>query len=500
MKSTLLEVTDLVKSFGATRALDGISLRVDRGEVVALLGHNGSGKSTFVKILSGVIESDSGHIDTHDTTVHVIHQSLGLIDSLSAVENIDISRRHGFGAIAPFRSLRERAHVGQLIAHFGVDIDPNVPVGRLTPAQRTIVAIVRALDGWGDGDHLLVLDEPTATLHHEETTVLLDAVRRIASDGVGVVYISHRLAEVVALADRAVVLRNGQIAAEFERGSYSQDELLDVIAGDPVDGRGSALDASETGEVAMSVRGLVGSEVEGIDFDVHAGEVLGIAGVVGSGMEQVGALVFGATHRTAGTVTVGDRVLPGADPRVSVAAGVGYLPPDRLVRGGIAMHNVRENLTLPFLRPLRGWHGAIGARSETAEAERWMDRVRALPTRASNYELRALSGGNQQKVLLAKWLRLQPRVLLLDEPTQGVDAGAQTEIHALLRDAAARGAAVVVASSDTHELVEVCDRIVVMQDGRITAELRHDEITETTVVQAVLESRTEPFLVSGAHH
>lgn len=498
MSTPLLEVTDLSKAFGATQALGGISLRVERGEIVALLGHNGSGKSTFVKILSGVETADSGEIDRRDTTVHVIHQTLGLIESLSAIENIDLARRHGLRAIGPFRSRSERAHVEHLLARFDAALDPTLPVGKLTPAQRTIVAVVRALDGWGDGDHLLVLDEPTATLHDEETTVLLDAVRSIAAEGVGIIYISHRLAEVQEIADRAIVLRDGLIAAEFTRGAYTQQDLLDVIAGEVPERARSRSNDGERGPVVLRVEGLAGPRLTDFTQEVRAGEVLGIAGVIGSGMEQVNALIFGATAPERGAVFVDNTPVAPGNPRAAVASGIGYLPPDRLLTGGIATHSIRENVTLPRLRPLRRWHGGIGVRRETDETEEWMDRVRALPTRASHYELRALSGGNQQKVLLAKWLRLVPRVLLLDEPTQGVDVGAQGEIYALLREAAGQGAAVVIASSDTHELAEVCDRIIVLQDGRISAELTADGITEAALIHAVLgddpEHTTNPNL------
>ena len=490
MTEPLIEAREIVKIFGGTTALGGVSLQVARGEIVALLGHNGSGKSTLVKLLDGLWPPHEGSIDLHSTTVHVIHQTLGLIDTLSAMENLDVVRRGAGRLLAPFRPAQERARIQQQLRRFAVDLDPSIPVGRLTAAQRTIVAIVRALDDWGGGDHVLVLDEPTATLHDDETAVLLDAVRAIAADGVGVIYISHRLDEVIDLADRAVVLRNGRVAAEYHRNEYSHDDLLSVIAGALLDKR-ERRTADRNGKVVLKVQGLIGPEIRGVSLDVRAGEVLGIAGVLGSGMEHLNSLIFGAVAPTAGSIEVGGIQLQLGRPHRSIAAGLGYLPPERLTRAGIAEHTARENLTLPLLQPLRSWHGAIGVAKETTEAERWMERVSALPVRSSHHRLHSFSGGNQQKVLLAKWMRLRPAVLLLDEPTQGVDVGAQSEIHTLLRSTADDGGAVVVASSDTHELVELCDRVLVIQDGRVHRELRGDSLEEHTLVEAILDSRAD---------
>lgn len=489
--AALIEVRGVRKAFDGARALSGVSLTVARGEIVALLGHNGSGKSTLVKILAGVLHPDAGLVERHATTVHVIHQTLGLVEGLSAIENFDIVSGRGLRAFAPIAPRKERLRVRELLGRFDAGIDPELPVRALTAAQRTIVAIVRALDGWDDGDHLLVLDEPTATLHDDEAAVLLESVRRVAAQGVGVVYISHRLGEVVGLADRAVVLRDGEVVAEHRRGAYGTDELLSAIA--PARS-GHAANASRRrpGEVALSVRGLRGSSVAGVDVSVRAGEVVGIAGLIGSGMEHVNSLIFGGATPAAGDVVVRGRVVRPGSPRASIRRGLGHLPADRLTRGGIAAHSARENLTLPRLAPLRAWHGGIHGRREVAEAERWMTRVGARPGSSSQRSLRAFSGGNQQKVLLARWLRLAPAVLLLDEPTQGVDVGAQREIHALLHATAADGSAILVSSSDTRELAQLCDRVVVMRGGRVGDELGGRGLTESALVHAMLGEHPRP--------
>lgn len=492
--TALVDIQDVVKVFGGTRALDGVSLTVNRGEVVALLGHNGSGKSTLVKILDGVQPSDSGVVELHDTSVHVIHQSLGLVDSLSAIENLDIGRPQARNLLAPFSRKRERARMAKLLARFAVQIDPETPVANLTPAQRTIIAIVRALDGFGEGEHLLVLDEPTATLHDDETAILLDSVRSLVASGVGVIYISHRLNEVMDLADRSIVLENGRVAAEFHRGSYTQNDLLDVIAGTP-DPTTTGNPARRTGEVVLSVHGLSGSGVDSADLELRSGEILGVAGLIGSGMEHLNALIFGAKSPDTGTVRLGNHAQELGMPKRTIQAGMGYLPPDRLVRAGIREHTAAENLTLPHLRPLRQWHGGISSVIETQEVDQWMQKVNALPQQSAGHLLQAFSGGNQQKILLAKWLRLKPSVLLLDEPTQGVDVGAQAEIQTLLHEAAEAGAAFVVASSDTRELAELCDRVLVMHNGRIQDELTGDQLTESAIIHSILAGKS---IVAGS--
>lgn len=487
MSGSLIETDRVWKSFEGVQALRGVSLRLGRGEIVALLGHNGSGKSTLVKIIDGVIDADSGEVRRGRTRVHVIHQSLGLIDSLSAIENLDIARPMGGRGLLPFRRRREAAHLATLLRRFGLRVDPDLPVGRLTNAQQTILAIVRALDGWdAEEEHVLILDEPTATLHDEETTVLLDAVRSAAAQGVGVVYISHRLQEVLDLADRAIVLRGGEVAAEHRRGEYSKADLLAVIA-DRSEVRSERNRPALTGPPVLTVTELTGTTVAELSFEVRRGEIVGIAGLLGSGMEEVGSLVFGAAAPDSGTIAVEGRPIRLGDPRSAIDAGLGYLPPDRLRRGGVAAHSARENVTLPSLRSVTSpATGSIRTEAEAVEVEHWMRRVRASPLRVAQ-RLSAFSGGNQQKVLLAKWLRLAPSVLLLDEPTQGVDVGAQAEIHSLIQRTADDGTAVVVASSDTHELAELCDRVLIMTDGRLTGELDHGAITEQEIIRAILD-------------
>ena len=497
MTDTLLAVRGLTKRFPGNVALDDVSLTVGRGEIVALLGHNGSGKSTLVKILSGLYAQEAGEIvrgDGNSTSLHFIHQNLGLIPGLTVVENLDLGTRPRFGGLLPFRHTQERDRVQGLVAEFGGAFDVDARISALTAAEQTVVAIARAFDGWAAGDNVLVLDEPTAALHGEEVEILQNAVRAIAARGAGVVYISHRLGEVVELADRVIVLKNGRVIAEKDRGHFDQRELVRIIAGgevpDELEHRESA-----RGAARLSVRGLTGPSLDGVDLVAYAGEVVGVTGLVGSGMEQLNAAVFGATPTLAGEIAVDGRILPRASPSAAIAAGIAYVPADRRERGSIGTFSARENVTLPRLSTLRR-AGVVDLARERAEVDDWMDRVNVLPAGFAAQRFDLFSGGNQQKIVLAKWLRLQPKVLLLDEPTQGVDAGAQAEIYELLVAAAEAGAAVIVSSSDTKELATICDRVLVTRDHRIVDEFSRDRLSESALVRAVVDDSAAPTIRS----
>lgn len=485
MADPLLEIRGISKSFAGHKALDRVSLSVNRGEVVALLGHNGSGKSTLVKVLSGVYAAEDGAILRHATSLHFIHQSLGLVPSLTVSENLDIgSGARGFGLL-PIDRRGERARVGKLMESFGASIGPDSRVGSLTQAEQTIVAIVRALDSWTGTDNVLVLDEPTAALHDEEVEALKRAIRTLAASGAGVIFISHRLAEVAALADRAIVLKNGRVVAERLRGDFDQATLVQLIAGAAPEAMGARTDA-RVGRSVLQVRGLTAPPLHDITFSVEPGEILGLSGLVGSGMEQVNALLFGAAVPRAGAITVGDNPLPPGSPAKAIDAGLAYVPADRRRLGGFGRFTARENVTLPHLAPLVSRWGAVDARRERRETREWMDRLRVQPPGQTELAFDLFSGGNQQKLVLAKWLRMRPRALLVDEPTQGVDVGAQAEIYRLLADAARQGAAVVVSSSDTKELADLCDRVLVLRDGRLADELWGERLSEPALVAAAL--------------
>lgn len=479
-RDALLRVTSLVKDFPGLRALDDVSLEVRSGEVVAVLGHNGSGKSTLVKVLAGRYVPDDGTVELpasggdEAAELHFIHQDLALVGALTAVENLNLISS---ARLRPHDSRAERRRATELVSRFGETFDVTVPVASLTPGQRAIVAIARALDGWTHPRNVLVLDEPTESLHGAEVEVLFSAVRGLAADGAGVMFISHRLDEVLALADRVVVLRDGRVVAAEPVDGLDHDRLVELITG----ATPAEIEAHQPhdvrGDPVLSVRGLRGGAIEHLDIDLHPGEVVGVAGVLGSGREAVPSLLFGAVPSHAGTFTVGGAVVLAPTPATSIRRKVAFVPGDRARHGSTAQMSARENLTLPQLRTVRGAGGAISTRRERAEAER---RLAAYDVRPHRTEQRfgLFSGGNQQKIVLARWLRDDPLVLLLDEPTQGVDIGAKTTIYEAVGQAAANGTAVLVSSSDTKELLRICDRVLVLRDGRLVAELAGEALTE----------------------
>ena len=389
----------LSKTFPGLRALDGVDFAVSAGEIVALVGQNGSGKSTLVKILTGVHEPDpgariEGRAPEVDGSIHVIHQDLGLIGRLNTVENLDLGRRLGAAAALPARRRQEAEHARELLRRFGVMFDVTAPVAQLTPAERAIVAIARALDGWEDPRGLLILDEPTAALHSEEAGRLFTAVRAAAARGAGVIFVSHRLDEVLDLADRVVVLRDGRLVADTPVAHLDHDRLVRLIVGSALE-QVAPRDNRGTGDLALQVRRLAGGTVRELDLGVRAGEVVGVSGIIGSGREHLAPLLFGALPRTGGDVAVGGGALPAADPGAAIRAGVAYVPADRHADGAVMTMRVRENLTLPDLRRLRRRGGRIDLAAERREAGEWLRRVELRPADPER-PLELFSGGNQR--------------------------------------------------------------------------------------------------------
>jgi ABC-type sugar transport system ATPase subunit len=498
-RSPLLRAVGLTKSFAGTRALDAVSLAVHSGEVLAVVGQNGSGKSTLVKVLAGIHEPDSGGIievrdasgqllssqGAHHRSLHFIHQDLGLVPLLSTTENLDLARSLGRRTYLPVRARREHERAAALVGRFGAHFDVRLPVAELSPAERAIVAIARALDGWERPDNILVLDEPTAAFHRDEAQRLFQAVRRVAALGAGVIFISHRLDEVRAIADRVVALRDGQVVAEHDIADLDEAALVRAIVGTNV-AQVTRSPGDQVKKTVLRVRGLAGRQLESLDLTAMAGEVLGVTGVLGSGREELAPLIFGAQRRRRGTVSINDHELKSGDITDAIDQGVGYVPADRHRHGAILLMNARENLTLPAIANRRRWRG-IDRRAERADVHNWIDAVGLQPPEPDR-PMSTFSGGNQQKIVLAKWLRMHPRLLLLDEPTQGVDVGAKATIYPLILKAAEQGAAVIVCSSDYKELATICDRVVVLHGGRLQAELSASTLSEEALLAESLRT------------
>ena len=488
---TLLEVTGLSKTFPGVKALDGVSLTLRAGEVLALVGHNGSGKSTLVKLLAGLYRPDDGaRIEIHGG-LHFIHQDLGLVAMLSTVENLDLAVNTGWRGLAPTRRA-ERSQAEALVRRFGGSFDVTAPVGSLSPAERTIVAIARATAQWEHERNVLVLDEPTAALHGDEVDRLKAVVQQLAAEGTGIVYISHRLDEVVELADRAVVLRDGRVVADLERGTFDHDTLVAAITGTAETSPTSQTrGAGPAGSARLAIRGLRTDRILGLDVEIRAGEIVGFSGLIGSGMEQVLGAVFGARPRAAGTVEIDGRLVPSGSPASAIAAGMGFVPADRRAHGAVSGLNARENLTLANLKHVRTVLGRINGRRERRHADTALRSVAVRPHQPER-DFALFSGGNQQKIVIAKWLQRDPSVLLFEEPTQGIDVGAQAGIYDLVRRAASAGTAVLVASSDIKELLTLCDRVLVMRDGRLAGELSGADLTENRLLRMTLSASPDP--------
>lgn len=475
-----LVLSELNKRFGDTQVLHDVNLRIAPGEIHGLAGQNGSGKSTVIKILTGVYKPDSGvklvidgvpmslpvhWAEVHRAGVSVVHQDLGILDQLSVAENVCVGgfpRNRWTGAID--RSARD-ALCAEVLARVGATLEPRTITRNLGTAERAEVAIARALRDHRPGEGLIILDEATRSLSGSELERVHDLLRRIVSEGSSVLMISHNLAELANLADRVSVLRDGRlVAAGLPSSETGPEEIARYMLGGSLDQPGIASGATTAGEnsaVAASVSRLQSDRLRETTFVVHTGEVLGITGLPGSGYEDIPYLMTGAMRPRTGDLGVGDRTLDLARcrPKDTIGAGV-VLIPERRDRDGLALEmNVRDNLSLPSLRHRkRRWF--IGLRWQQDLFTRFTE---TLDIRAAGPMslVRELSGGNQQKVLLAKWLSTSPRVLVLHEPTQAVDVGARNDILNTLRDVARQGVALILVSSETKDLVDICDRILI---------------------------------------
>ena len=483
----MLTVRGLSKTFGSAMALNGVDFDLRAGEIHALIGQNGCGKSTLIKILAGFHQPDPGAdirlagdevdlartADSHAAGFRFVHQDLGLVNTLNTVENLMLGRPLTTARGGRIRWDAERRDAERRMDDLGYQFDVLRPVGELGAAERTGVAIARALWDW-QAARVLVVDEPTASLPREEVAILFAALERVRRAGLGVIYVSHRLDEIFSIGDRVTVLKDGLRVGTWNIVDIDQDDLVrSMIGGEklrPPHDRTARAD----GEVALGVSGLCGTVVDNVDLEARRGEVIGIAGLTGSGREEILPLIFGAASR-AGEVRLNGRPVP-AHPRGAMRAGLALVPADRRGHGAVLGMTLRENCSLTDLRPFSTRLGYLSRARENRETDAWITKLDVRPAR-SDAIFALLSGGNQQKVVLAKWLRRRPAVLLLDEPSQGVDVGAKAAIHALAREVAQDGATVVIASSDDAELCDTCDRVLVMRDGRIVAEVEGARLT-----------------------
>ena len=493
-----LALRGLSKTFGATRALDGVDLTVARGEVHGLLGQNGSGKSTLIKCLSGFHAPDpGGTLSLYGGAVKLpleagayrglglsfVHQHLGLIPDLSVTENM---RLDAFATETRWRIdwKAEAAAVAEACGRYGVELDPAAPVAALAQVDRCLLAIVRAMEEMEHAEGgVLVLDEPTPFLPRAGVERLFALVRAVVARGASVIFVSHDIDEVREITDRATVLRDGRVAGSVVTAEAGHDAFVEMIVGRKV----AAFHLNHDhvgGETAVEVEGLSGRVADGVSFALRRGEVLGLTGLIGAGFDEIPALLSGATRAASGRLTLGGEAvaLTEMTPRRALACGVAYLPADRLAASGAGSLSVEENMALPSYETFRrGWGLNMAALRDWAR--RLVAEHDVRPGRA-DLPLASLSGGNQQKALLAKWLETGPRLLLLDEPTQGVDVGARQQVYRALERAAQAGTTIICASTDLEQLAQICDRVLVFAKGRISADLRGSAVTQEAIADA----------------
>jgi ribose transport system ATP-binding protein len=502
---SVLDIEDLSKSFVGTKALSSFSLSLSAGEIHALVGANGSGKSTLIKVLSGFHVPDSGrvHVDGHALTFgaaesayklgcRFVHQDLALIDTVSVVDNLHLSTQFPTRmlTIRP-RNLRDSA--AALLDQIGLShIDPRQPVGQLSAAERTGVAVARALQpDEQNPPKVLVLDEPTATLPIEEIDHLLAILTTAADRGLAVLYVTHHLDEVHRIGHSVTILRDGQSVARAPTADISRDTLVSLLGGaENAESEPEVLQpARRAHDASLMVDDLWEGPIRGISLTATGGEIIGVAGLTGSGRERLLGAIFGAYTRSRGTVTVGGTPIPAGRPDAAIAAGAAYLPADRKSSGGIMSLSADDNLVIGDLRPF--WSRLFLRKSAVARESRvWFERLDVRPRSGGRQQLQTFSGGNQQKILLAKWLRLNPQVLLLDEPTQGVDVRAKADIHHHILEAARNRALVLVSSTDIDELLLLCSRVVVVRQGHIRDELSGARLTESEVTRSFMSEIT----------
>ena len=493
-----LGVRSVSKRFGGVHALVDVDFQLRRGEILGLVGENGSGKSTLVKILSGYHTPERGasgevfgqplSFPVHnpgELGIAVIHQDLALVDEMTVVENLGVSSGYASSGLRPVRWRQERSRSIELLERFGVDVNPEARVGDLAPAERASVAIVRAtreLSGHRQR-HVLILDEPTSYLTGAEAERVMRVMRTVADSGSSVIFISHHLHEVVDVADRVVVLRDGRVVADVDTQTTTEARIIAHMLGRELgDFYPARLDPAGTSDFAMIVEHMAGEIVDDLSFELRHGEILGITGLAGMGQQELPYLVTGVQTPKSGVARRGDGRLLGGSPGATLRAGVVLVPGNRQRDGVWLDATAAENISLPVLRGYyrRGW---LNGREEATRAKRLMQTFRVQPPIA-HQRVANFSGGNQQKIVLAKWLQGEPEVLLLDEPTQGVDAGARKEILEIVRAATEAGAGVAIFSSDLEQLANVCTRVLVLWRGRAAAELVGDEITEDALLRA----------------
>ncbi len=501
--AAVLTLSHITKRFGGNIAVNDVSLEVHPGEVLALLGENGAGKSTLIKVLAGVYPRDGGDIRFHDDTITsaaalkttqrqpiaFIHQDLGLIEWMTVAENMALvmgfTRRMG---LIDWRAVRERSR--QALEEVGIALDPDSRVFELSRTEKSLLAIARAV---AVNAEVLVLDEPTASLPANDVRHLFSVIERLKSKKVGMIYVTHRLDEVIEIADRVCVMRDGRhVAGGFTR-DYSLRNLVEMIVGEAVEGN-QREPLPEKADPVLTFDSVCIDEVGPVSFSLQPGEMLALAGLRGAGQEEIGRLLFGLRQRTGGSITFRKQHYQASSPQQAMAAGVSLVAGDRTGESLVMSMSVRENL---FINPCASGHRLLSHYGRRAElgASWWKMQLFDVRPKDVSLDISALSGGNQQKVVMARWMHLNAPLLILEDPTAGVDVGAREEIYHLLNKALAEGVAVLVISSDFEEIAHICNRALVFNRGQIVGELKNDRVSFANLLELASAS-SEPTVAT----
>lgn len=491
----MLEARGITKRYPGVTALSEVNFSINPGEVVALIGENGAGKSTMIKVFAGLVQPDAGEVLFDGKPVHlnnvadatklgigVIHQELSNLNNIDVAGNVFLGREpRKFGFLLDNREMERRTR--GYLATLGLNVPPDAPLRQLSVAQQQMVEIAKALSLEAK---VLIMDEPTSSLTAAETETLLGVVKDLRSKGVGIIYVSHRLDEVIEIADRAIAFRDGKNAGSLTKEEITTENMVRLMVGRDIQRELGRPYVEREPRVVISDLRTKRYPQHSISFSVGKGEIVGMAGLVGAGRSEVAQCMFGVEPRLSGTVTIDGKEIHAGSPMTAIKAGLFLAPEDRRHEGVITSMSIRENITLPNL----GGYSSLGLISRAKEnkvAEEMRTRLR-VKTPTVELKVSGLSGGNQQKVVLAKWLSLKPKCLIFDEPTRGIDVGARSEIYELMRGLAESGVSILMISSDMEEILGMSDRVVVMHEGKLSGILPHGAATEEAIMHLAVGS------------
>lgn len=488
MENYLLEMKNIHKRFPGVYVLKGVNLKLKNGEVLALVGENGAGKSTLINVLGGIHQKDEGEIlidgsladirnilAARDCGISIIHQELVLVPYLTVAENIFLNREPLKNGLIDYGVMYEQAE--KFIKELGLDLRADEKVIELTIAQQQMVEIVKAISF---NARIIVMDEPTSSLSDKEIEALFDNIRTLKSRGIGIIYISHRLSELQEIADTVTVLRDGESVATMPVQNTTNDEIVNLMVGRQMTNYYTRT-FNPLGEPVLSVKNLSTNKVKDISFEVHAGEILGMAGLVGAGRTEAAKAILGFDPILSGEVQIDGKAVEIRHPCEAYAYGIGFVPENRREEGIFGLETVRFNATLKVLQRFIA-AGKFDAEKEKSMTSEYIEKL-SIKTASQETKLQNLSGGNQQKVVLASWLATNPKLLIMDEPTRGIDVGAKAEIYALMNELAKQGMAILMISSELPEIINMSDRVVVMRGGSLSKILQRSEISQEEIMK-----------------